>query len=102
MSAARRAQLGADRAAYRGHLAGGGVRRGDPARGAPGRADPAPARARREVGMSVRWWRQPGVPTALLLLLAFGASAAWSPRFLDARYLLDRSTLSLETGLMAV
>jgi rhamnose transport system permease protein len=52
--------------------------------------------------MSARWWRQPGVPTAFLLLLAFAASAAWSPRFLDARYLLDRSALSLETGLMAV
>src|SRR5262249_30134877 len=33
---------------------------------------------------------------------AFIVSAAWSPQFLDASYLLDRSVLSLETGFMAL
>ena len=38
----------------------------------------------------------------LLLALAFGISAAREQRFLDAAYLFDRSTLVMETGLLAL
>src|SRR5262245_2651656 len=44
----------------------------------------------------------PGVITTLLLLGAFIVVALLSPHFLDARYLLDRSSLYTEAGLMVL
>jgi rhamnose transport system permease protein len=40
--------------------------------------------------------------TAGLLVVVFGVSAAFVPRFLDAAYLFDRSSLYMEAGLMAL
>ncbi|CAN5724210.1 ABC transporter permease [soil metagenome] len=39
---------------------------------------------------------------AILAILAFAHGAITSPYFLDARYLLDRSSLYIETGLLAL
>lgn len=44
----------------------------------------------------------PEAVAVLLLALAFGFSAAREARFLDAAYLFDRSTLVMETGLLAL
>jgi rhamnose transport system permease protein len=45
---------------------------------------------------------RPEVVPAVLLILAFIAGAVQSKFFLDVRYLLDSSTLYVETGLLAV
>ena len=44
----------------------------------------------------------PEVIAALLLAVTFIASAVLLPRFLDADYLLDRSTIDMEAGLLAI
>jgi rhamnose transport system permease protein len=44
----------------------------------------------------------PETVAVLLLAIAFGLSAAREQRFLDAAYLFDRSTLVMETGLLAL
>lgn len=49
-----------------------------------------------------RWMATPESITAALLVVALGVSAAFVPRFLDAAYLLDRSSLYMEVGLMAL
>jgi rhamnose transport system permease protein len=46
--------------------------------------------------------RTPEVMTVALLLIAFGVCYALLPRFRDANYLFDRSSLYMETGVMAV
>ena len=46
--------------------------------------------------------QRPETIPAILLILAFGAGILQSPFFLDFRYLLDRTTLSAETGLLAL
>lgn len=50
--------------------------------------------------MKTRW--APEIMAAALLTVAFAACAAFVPRFLDAAYLFDRSSLYMETGLMAL
>lgn len=44
----------------------------------------------------------PEIVAVVLLLLAFGFSAFREPRFLDAEYLFDRSTLYMEAGILAL
>ena len=44
----------------------------------------------------------PELVAVVLLLLAFGFSAFREPRFLDAEYLFDRSTLYMEAGILAL
>jgi rhamnose transport system permease protein len=44
----------------------------------------------------------PELMSLALLIVAFAISAATLPAFLDARYLLDRSTVYMEAGLMAL
>lgn len=44
----------------------------------------------------------PEVIAALLLAVGFTLSASLLPRFLDADYLLDRSTIDMEAGLLAI
>lgn len=44
----------------------------------------------------------PELVTFALLLIAFAAGAAMSPYFLDASFLLDSTSLYMETGLMAL
>lgn len=44
----------------------------------------------------------PEVIAALLLAVGFTLAAALLPRFLDADYLLDRSTIDMEAGLLAI
>ena len=50
----------------------------------------------------LRWAAAPEWMTAGLLVVVFGVSAAFVPRFLDAAYLFDRSSLYMEAGLMAL
>ncbi len=49
-----------------------------------------------------RLFRHPEAVTLALLAIAFAAGALQSPYFLDATYLLDASTLHVETGLLAL
>ena len=49
-----------------------------------------------------RWAAAPEWMTAGLLVAVFGVSAVFVPRFLDAAYLFDRSSLYMEAGLMAL
>ena len=49
-----------------------------------------------------RWAAAPEWMTAGLLVAVFAVSAAFVPRFLDAAYLFDRSSLYMEAGLMAL
>ena len=44
----------------------------------------------------------PEVIAALLLAIGFSISAAMLPRFLHVDYLLDRSTIDMEAGLLAI
>ncbi len=43
----------------------------------------------------------PEVIAGLLLVIGFSVSAAMLPRFLSVDYLLDRSTIDMEAGLLA-
>ncbi len=50
----------------------------------------------------LRWAPEPEAIALALLLAALAAGAMLSPHFLDARYLLDQTSLYMETGLMAL
>lgn len=50
----------------------------------------------------MKLWRAPEFMTATLLVAAFVVCAIFVPRFLDAAYLFDRSSLYMEAGLMAL
>jgi len=47
-------------------------------------------------------WRRPETTTALLVLLTFIGGDIYSPKFPNVAYLLDNTTLSIETGLAAL
>src|SRR5581483_792078 len=52
-----------------------------------------------------RWLSIAATPELMalaLLAIAFGVSASLVPHFLDAQYLFDRTSLYMETGLMAL
>jgi rhamnose transport system permease protein len=76
------------------------VNQSPPPKTAPAALDPAA----RPADGGIRWstiLTAPEVMTVVLLIVAV-AAASFVPRFLDARYLFDRSSLYVETGIMAV
>jgi rhamnose transport system permease protein len=56
----------------------------------------------RRYSLALTILRQPESITAALLLIAFAVGAATSSYFLDARYLLDSTSLTVEVGIMAL
>ena len=49
-----------------------------------------------------KFLQRPEAVVAILLVLVFWAEAAFTPHFFDIRYLLNRTALSAETGLLAL
>src|SRR5690242_19298440 len=65
---------------------------------------PVPTAAPLSADTGIRWaalLTAPELMTVFLLVIAI-VGASFVPRFLDARYLFDRSSLYMETGIMAV
>src|SRR5689334_22230858 len=62
---------------------------------------PAPA-ARRATSPVLWLLRRPETITVLLVVIAFVAGTVMSRNFLDLRFLLDATSLSMEVGLMAL
>lgn len=65
-------------------------------------AQPQPSQRGRRVAAFVAVVATPEVIAAWLLAVGFTVSAALLPRFLDADYLLDRGTIDMEAGLLAI
>src|SRR5205823_11369334 len=93
-------------------LATRAVRSGDPAGRGRGHAHPAPRHPRRARGARVSagsifrrllgLLAYPESIAFVLLLAAFVAGATLSPYFLDARYLLESTSLYMEIGVLAL